>query len=194
MERREITVTSPEKREIGLMDEQLDKSDMQSCLDRWVDVLKSSNIRHIVYLPETWLAPLIERLVQDPEFISIPVAREDEGIGVCAGLELGGENAALFMQNTGLLASANAITALALKHRIPLLMVISDRGAPGWRDRQDYHLLEGEVTHPVLAALRVPIFEIHTPSDVTRIGDAHERATLGNQPVAVLVTQGALVS
>ena len=48
------------------------------------------------------------------------------------------------------------------------------------------------MTHPVLAALRIPVYEVHSPDEVDRIADARERATLGNQPVAVLLTQEAL--
>jgi sulfopyruvate decarboxylase subunit alpha len=158
------------------------------------ETLKSAGVSHIVYLPEYWLIGLIRHLLEDPDFTGIAVAREDEGVGLCAGLELGGKKSVLVMQNTGLLASGNAITTLALKHRIPLLMMISHRGAPGYRDAHNYHLLEGEVTRPVLDALRVPVFETHQPDQIGNIAAARERATLANQPVAVLLTFGALVS
>ncbi len=159
---------------------------------RIVDTLLKADVRFVANLPESWLVPLVRSLKAHPEIVDIPIASEDEGVGVCAGLELGGKRAALLMQNTGLLASANAITTLSLKHRIPLLMLISHRGAPGRRDDKDYHLLEGEVTHPVLAALRIPVYEVHSSDEVDRIADARERATLGNQPVAVLLTREAL--
>ncbi len=155
--------------------------------------LRDSGVRFIVGLPETWLAPLLRHLKDHPDFVDVPVASEDEGVGVCAGLELGGQGAALLMQNTGLLASTNALTTLPLKHRIPLLMLISHRGAPGMPDDRDYHLLEGEVTRPVLDALRIPAFEVQRPEDAEKIGAARERAELGKQPVAVLLAREALV-
>jgi sulfopyruvate decarboxylase subunit alpha len=159
---------------------------------RIVSALKAAGVRFIVELPETWLVPLVRLLKDHPDFVDVPVAREDEGVGVCAGLELGGQVAALLIQNTGLLASANALATLPLKHRIPLLMLISHRGAPGMRDSSDYHLLEGEVTRPVLDALRIPTFEVNRPLEADRIQMARERATLGRQPVAVLLGQEAL--
>jgi phosphonopyruvate decarboxylase len=160
---------------------------------RIVSTLQDAGIKFVVGLPETWLVPLLRLLKDHPEFVDVPVASEDEGVGVCAGLELGGQGSVLLMQNTGLLASANALTTLPLKHRIPLLMLISYRGAPGMQDSQDYHLLEGEVTRPVLGALRIPTYEVFQPEDVDRIGMARERATLGKQPVAVLLGQEVLI-
>ncbi len=155
--------------------------------------LRKAGVKYIVGLPETWLVPLLRLLKEDPDFIDVPVAREDEGIGVCSGLELGGEGAALLIQNTGLLASANALATLPLKHRIPLLMLVSYRGGPGLPDNRDYHLLEGEVTRPVLEALRIPIYEVYRPGEANRIETARERATLGKQPVAVLLGREALI-
>ncbi len=156
-----------------------------------VDALRGEDIRHVVNLPDSWFVPLIRLLKDDPDFVDIPVAREEEGVAVCAGLELGGEKSAILMQNTGLLASVNAIAGLALKYSIPVLMLIAHRGAPGWRENSDYQLLGGELTLPMLKTLRVPEYEIHEPGQMWRIGEARTRATLGNQPVAVLLTQEA---
>jgi sulfopyruvate decarboxylase alpha subunit len=164
----------------------------QSGPARIASALQEAGVRYIVGLPETWLVPLLRLLKDHPDFIDVPVASEDEGVGVCAGLELGGQSSALLMQNTGLLASANALTALSLKHRIPVLMLISHRGAPGLRDSQDYHLLEGEVTAPVLEALRIPAYPVYRPEDVEKIKMARERATLGKQSVAVLLGREVL--
>src|SRR5688572_5544783 len=86
-----------------------------------VDALTEAGIRHLAVLPESWLAPLLRRIEGSNRFTTIAVTREDEGVGVCVGLALGGLKSALLMQNTGLLASANAIVTVPLKHRIPLL-------------------------------------------------------------------------
>lgn len=158
------------------------------------DALIRAKIHNLAVLPETWLTPLLHRVNQRDEFKVIRLTREEEGIGICTGLALAGVGSALLMQNTGLLASANALVTIPLKYRVPLLMLVSYRGAPGEDDDRDYHLLEGELTEPALAALRIPVFRVRTPDEAENIVYANTRAQLAKQPVAVLLSRGALMS
>src|SRR5678816_4071983 len=118
------------------------------------DALKRCGIRVISALPETWLVHLIRMADDDPEVMLVRLAKEEEGVGISMGAHLAGVKSAMLMQNHGFLAAINAIVSGAQLYRIPLLMLISARGAFGERD--PWQTEGGLVTSHVLDALRIP--------------------------------------
>src|SRR6058998_1568116 len=98
------------------------------------DALKKRGVGLVSALPETWLVHLIRMAEDDPEMILVRLAKEEEGVGISAGAHLAGATSAMLMQNHGFLASINGIVSGAMLYRIPLLMLISDRGHFGERD------------------------------------------------------------
>ena len=66
------------------------------------DGLKDAEIDFIVSVPCVNLSKLLNMIDDDPEITHIPVTREEEGIGICAGAYLGGKRTAILMQNSGL--------------------------------------------------------------------------------------------
>ena len=48
-------------------------------------------------------------LGEDPDIHHVPVTREEEGIGICAGAYLDGKRPAMVMMNAGFVLSANAL-------------------------------------------------------------------------------------
>ena len=98
------------------------------------DALVAAGVEVVSALPETWLVHLIRLAEDDPEMILVRLAKEEEGVGVSAGAHLAGRKSAMLMQNHGLLQSVNGIVSLAQLYKIPLLMLISDRGHLGEPD------------------------------------------------------------
>ena len=98
------------------------------------EALKAADVRLVSALPETWLVHLIRMAEEDPAIHLVRLAREEEGVGVSAGAHLAGMRSALLMQNHGFFQSINGIISLALLYKIPLVMLISDRGYLGERD------------------------------------------------------------
>ena len=98
------------------------------------DSLKACGVRLMSALPETWLVHLIRMADDDPEVTLVRLAKEEEGVGISMGAHLAGVRSAMLMQNHGFLASVNGIVSGAQLYRIPLLMLISDRGSFGERD------------------------------------------------------------
>src|SRR5947208_13114318 len=92
------------------------------------DCLKAAGVRIVSALPETWLVHLIRMAEDDPDMVLVRLAKEEEGVGISAGTHLAGARSAMLMQNHGFLASINGIVSGAMLYRIPLLMLISDRG------------------------------------------------------------------
>ena len=152
------------------------------------EALKSNGVRLLSALPETWLVHLIRLADDDPEVTLVRLAKEEEGVGISMGAHLAGIKSAMLMQNHGFLAAINGIVSGAQLYRIPLLMLISDRGSFGERD--PWQTEGGAVTEPVLAALRIPITRLSDPARVARqIGQAQTLAYASNKPVALLLTR-----
>lgn len=157
------------------------------------DELKKLGIKYVVTLPDNWTKELLGIIREDGNFVQVPVAREDEGVGICAGLYLAGQDSALLIQNAGFLLCCNALKSLTLKYQIPLLMLISNRGALD--ESALYHIAVGQglITAPVLDALRIPHTSVSQPGEIYRIAEAHKFSKYSRLPVAVLLGRAALV-
>lgn len=152
------------------------------------DALKASGVTLMSALPETWLVHLIRLADEDPDTTLVRLAKEEEGVGISIGAHLAGVKSAMLMQNHGFLAAINGIVSGAQLYRIPLLMLISDRGSFGERD--PWQTEGGAVTEPVLAALRIPVMRLSDPARVAHhIRQAQTLAYSSNKPVALLLSR-----
>src|SRR5688500_20411709 len=106
------------------------------------DALKANGVRMMSALPETWLVHLIRLADDDPDVTLVRLAKEEEGVGISMGAHFAGVKSAMLMQNHGFLAAINGIVSGAQLYRIPLLMLISDRGKIGRASCRE----SGEVT------------------------------------------------
>lgn len=152
------------------------------------DALRACGVRLIAALPENWLGELLRLAEEDPEMMLVRVAREEECIGIAAGAHLAGVRAALLMQNHGFLQTTNAIVSLALLYRIPLLLLISDRGHLGERD--PWQIEGGRYTRRVLDALNIVYDNLEDPACVP--GQVERAMTLAQTsllPVALMLTR-----
>lgn len=152
------------------------------------DALKSCGVRLVSALPETWLVHMIRMAEDDPQMTLVRLAKEEEGVGLSAGAHFAGVKSAMLMQNHGFLAAVNGIVSFAHLYKIPLLMLITYRGTFGERD--PWQTEGGNVTEPVLRALRIPYLALHKPADVAaKVRDAQTLAESSLQPVALLLTR-----
>jgi sulfopyruvate decarboxylase subunit alpha len=152
------------------------------------DALLAAGVEVISALPETWLVHLIRLADDDPGMTLVRLAKEEEGVGISAGAHLAGKKAAMLMQNHGLLQSVNGIVSLAQLYKIPLLMLISDRGHLGEPD--PWQTQGGKVTRPVLDALGIVTDELRDPGQVqVQVARAMTLAQSSLSPVALLLTR-----
>jgi sulfopyruvate decarboxylase subunit alpha len=150
------------------------------------DALVASGVEVVSALPETWLVHLIRLAEEDPGMILVRLAKEEEGVGVSAGAHLAGRKSAMLMQNHGLLQAVNGIVSLAQLYRIPLLMLISDRGHLGETD--PWQTQGGKTTRPVLDALGIVTDELRDPATVQlQVARAMTLAQASLAPVALLL-------
>jgi sulfopyruvate decarboxylase subunit alpha len=152
------------------------------------EALKASGVGLVSALPETWLVHLIRLAEDDPSMILVRLAKEEEGVGVSMGAHLAGMRSAMLMQNHGFFAAVNGIVSGAMLYKIPLLMVISDRGHLGERD--PWQTEGGKLTRRVLDALGIVWDELRLPDEVERkIHKAHTLAYASSSPVALLLNR-----
>jgi sulfopyruvate decarboxylase subunit alpha len=152
------------------------------------DALVAAGVEVVSALPETWLVHLIRLAEDDPGMILVRLAKEEEGVGVSAGAHLAGRRSAMLMQNHGLLQSVNGIVSLALLYKIPLLMLVSDRGHLGEPD--PWQTQGGRVTRPVLDALEIVTDELRDPATVQpQVARGMTLAQASLAPVALLLTR-----
>ena len=152
------------------------------------DALLDAGVEVISALPETWLVHLVRMAEEDPGMILVRLAKEEEGVGVSAGAHLAGRRSVMLMQNHGFLQSVNGIVSLAQLYRIPLLMLISDRGHLGERDT--WQTQGGKATRPVLDALGIVTDQLADPARAqVQISRAMALAQSSLAPVAVLLTR-----
>jgi sulfopyruvate decarboxylase subunit alpha len=150
------------------------------------DALVASGVQVVSALPETWLVHLIRLAEEDPGMILVRLAKEEEGVGVSAGAHLAGRRSAMLMQNHGLLQAVNGIVSLAQLYKIPLLMLISDRGHLGETD--PWQTQGGRTTRPLLDALGIVSDELRDPATVQlQVARAMTLAHASLAPVALLL-------
>ena len=148
--------------------------------------LKATGVRIISALPETWLVHMIQMAEDDEEMTLVRLAKEEEGVGISTGAHLAGVKSAMLMQNHGFLAAINGIVSCGQLYRIPLLMLISQRGSFGEKD--PWQCEGGGVTEHVLEALRIPYDRLESPDHVgKRIAKAQTLAYSASRPVALLL-------
>lgn len=163
--------------------------DAKQCAAAIVSGLKKAGIDFVATLPDEKIVEVIRAVDLDSEIKHIPLCREEEGIGICAGAYLAGKKTALIMQNAGFLNSCNALTTTSLQFMIPTLLLIYYAGDVG--DRGFTTL--GSVTEPVLQAMGIRSYVLRGTAEVEEIlRGAQILAEDSKKPVAVLLTKSVL--
>ena len=151
--------------------------------------LKEAGIDLVASVPDINMLQVINLLYEDKEIAHVPVGREEEGVGVCAGAYFAGKRTAMLMQNGGLLNSCNGLTTTALQFGIPILLLIYYAGDMG---DNAFHMV-GLATEPVLQGLGIKYTVMRDPAKVKQdIAGAVIAAQSSKRPVALLVTRAVL--
>src|SRR5262247_4680961 len=156
---------------------------------RIVAGLKKAGIDFVATLPDEKMVEVIRSVETDPDLKHIPLCREEEGIGICAGAYLAGKKTAIMMQNAGFLNSCNALTTTSLQFQITILMLIYYAGDIGDRG----FTTVGSVTEPVLQAMGFRTYVLRRRDEIeTTLCGAQILADDSKRPVAVLLTKEVL--
>ena len=151
--------------------------------------LREAGINLVASLPDINLAQLLRAIERDQDVLHVPLCREEEGIGICAGAYLVGKKCAVVMQNGGFFNSNNAIVSTLLQYQIPLLLLIYYAGDIGDRTFST----TGSMTEPVLSALGIRFYILR---ELDQVKEVIKRAQIlaedSKRPVALLLTKEVL--
>jgi len=147
--------------------------------------LKDAGIDFVTSVPCVNLGALLKLISSDRDILHIPVTREEEGVGLCAGAWMGGKRTALLMQNSGLGNSVNALASLDLLYGVPLLMIISHRGTSG--EKISAQVPMGKLTEPVLSVMGIPFVKPGQDGAEDAVVEAWKTAEVNGTPAAVLL-------
>jgi sulfopyruvate decarboxylase subunit alpha len=152
------------------------------------EALKDAGVTIVSALPETWLVHLIRMAEDDPDMTLVRLAKEEEGVGISMGAHFAGARSALLMQNHGFLQAINGIVSGAMLYKVPLLMLISDRGHLGERD--PWQTEGGRFTRRVLDALNVQWDVLSHPDEVGhKVAKGMTLAQSSLSPIALLLSR-----
>jgi len=89
-------------------------------------ILEENGVDFTASLPCEKIKVLLEML--GGSFFHLPLTREEEGVGICAGAALAGRRPALFVQSSGIGNMINALLSLTGFYELPLALFVSRRG------------------------------------------------------------------
>ena len=150
--------------------------------------IKASKIEFVVSVPDiTTSEGLLRPLAQASNPRLIRICKEDEGVGICAGLAYSGRRSLLLIQQTGMLDSINAIRGVAVEYALPICMMVGllekEPGVPP-RQSKRYGV---RIVEPILDAMGIAYHEIEEESDVAKIKPAIDAAYSDSRPVVLLI-------
>ncbi len=149
--------------------------------------MKARGIGTVATVPDGGLTRLLKLCEADRDSRIVTLTTEEEGIGVLAGLWLGGQRGMLAMQSSGVGNCINALGYVATL-RAPCLMLVTMRGQ--WGEFNPWQVPMGQATPKVMEAMGVKCFPVDEPA---RVGETFaavaDLAFFGEFSAAVLVGQ-----
>jgi len=150
--------------------------------------ITACRIEFVISVPDiTTSEGLLRPLSQGSAPRLIRVCKEDEGVGICAGLSYTGRRSLLLIQQTGLLDSINAVRGVAVEYALPICMMVGLlQKEPGIPPRQS-KLYGVRIVEPILDAMDIAYHEIEEEADVAKIRPAIDDAYAQSRPVVLLI-------
>ena len=149
------------------------------------EAIKNTGINLLLSVPCIMLKGLLEVIEEKKEIQHIAVTREEEGVGIAAGAYLGGKLPAILMQNSGLGNSINAIKSLLELYKIPVIFIMSHRGAEG--EKIIAQMPMGQITIDLLKLLTIEIYILNSPGNIKNIIKAVDKAKKTKKPIAIIL-------
>ena len=153
-----------------------------------IAAIKQAGIEFVLSVPDiVTSAGLLFPIAGDRELKLVRVCKEDEAVGISAGLSFCGKRSLLLIQHTGLLDSINAIRAVAVEYSLPVVMMVGllekEPGVPP-RSSRRYGV---RIVEPILEAMGIGHHVIETQADVPVIAPAIADAYAQSKPRALLM-------
>jgi len=155
--------------------------------------LTRHGVTTVTGVPCSFLTPIINRAIVDPEVRYLAATSEGEAAAIAAGASLGGGLGCVISQNSGLGNMVNPLTSLLQTARIPALLLVTWRGEPG-RPDEPQHALMGEITRPLLDLMDIESAVLSADPDALAgtIERAFAAMAVSSRPYAIVVPKGTV--
>ncbi|MCC6347504.1 MAG: sulfopyruvate decarboxylase subunit alpha [Nitrospirales bacterium] len=135
-----------------------------------IDILRDCGVDMACTLPCYGIRDLLVLLAEayrTAPLHYIPLTREEEGVGICAGAALAGRRPAMFFQNSGIGNMLNALLSLTGFYQLPLALFISHRGV--YKEKIAAQVPMGEKVPGILRGAGIPHSVISTREELIGI-------------------------
>ena len=125
-------------------------------------ILKKKGVDFTASLPCEKIKTLLEMVAQT--FHHLPLTREEEGVGICAGAALASRRPAMFVQSSGIGNMINALLSLTAFYELPLALFISRRGF--YKEKIEAQFPMGQKLPAILAGAGITYSKLNTRNDI----------------------------
>jgi sulfopyruvate decarboxylase subunit beta len=119
-------------------------------------------------------------------FAHVPLTREEEGVGICAGAYLAGKRPAMIIQTSGVGNIVNALASLTRYYQLALPILVSWRGV--YKEAIDAQVPMGKYTPRIAQSLDIDCTKIHSREELHLLGDALNEAYRKEVPHFILLS------
>jgi sulfopyruvate decarboxylase len=129
--------------------------------EEFLAILKKNGVDFTASLPCEKIRTLLEMVGRS--FTHLPLTREEEGVGICAGAALAGRRPAMFVQSSGIGNMINALLSLTAFYELPLALFVSRRGI--YKEKIEAQLPMGQRLPGILTGAGISHSEINGRED-----------------------------
>ena len=127
-----------------------------------IATLKRNGVDFTASLPCEKIKTLLEMVGRT--FHHLPLTREEEGVGICAGAALAGRRPAMFVQSSGIGNMINALLSLTQFYELPLALFVSRRGV--YQEKIEAQFPMGRKLPGMLAGAGIAFSEINAQDEL----------------------------
>ncbi len=150
--------------------------------------IKAAGIQYVLSVPDIVTSRgLLFPIAQDPALRLIRVCKEDECLGIAAGLSYGNKRSLILIQYTGMLYAMNAIRAVGVELRQPICMMIGLLGREPEKAPRESKSYGVRIVEPLLEVMGIAHHLVEAEADVGKIGPAITQCYEKSHPVAILI-------
>ena len=156
--------------------------------EKVIAAVKEAGIEYVVAVPDLHTSKgLLFPIAADKDLKLVRVCKEDETLGISAGLSYGNKRALCLFQYTGFLYAMNAIRGVGVEHKHPICMMVGLLGKEAGVTPQESKRYGVRIIEPILDAMGIERHTIETDADLPKIAPAIRAAYENSRPVAILI-------
>ena len=153
-----------------------------------ISAVKAAGVEYVLSVPDLFTSQgVLKRVAEDRQLKLIRVCKEDECLGIAAGLTYGDKRALILIQYTGFLYAMNAIRAVAVEHKLPMVMMIGLLQKEPDVPPQQSKRYGVRIIEPILDVMGIERQYIDSDADLAKIGPAIDKAYSTYNPVALVI-------